>query len=347
MPRPILLAIVAIPVTMAVILAIGLDTPISGFLFYITSIICLGLSIDFSLFMIRRFRDELAGGRSVQDAIGWTVATAGESILFSGLIVMIGFCSLLLIGIELMTSLGIGGAVVVATSVLAALTLLPALLGVLGYRINALRIPFLSRFTMHTSHRAKHTPQKESGEKPQKGGQGFWQSWALGVIKHPVLIILLVTAVLVGMGRPILSIAAGSINMAGVPKNPAARQGIDILDPQFPETNDNPLYVILHPARSTMLTQGNLDKLDHLSKWIATQAHVNGVISLTQLPATPGASIPSLTQLITLYSTGAYQRNPSMAQLVASTTNGNTSLITVTTYAKVDSSESKALVNNL
>jgi len=344
---PILLAIVAIPVTMAVIYAIGLHTSMSVFVLNITSIIGLGISIDYSLFMIRRFRDELAGGRSVQDAIGWTVATAGESILFSGLIVMIGFCSLLLIGIELMTSLGIGGAVVVATSVLAALTLLPALLGVLGYRINALRIPFLSRFTMHTSHRAKHNPQKESGEKPQKEGQGFWQSWALGVMKRPVLIILLVTAVLVGMGWPIFSIALGSTNTAALPKSAEARQGIDILNVQFPETNDNPIYVVVQADGSSMLTQGNLDKLDHLSKWIATQANVNGVISLTQLPATPGASTPSLQQLITLYSTGAYQRNPSMAQLVASTTNGNTSLITVTTYAKVDSSEGKALVNNL
>jgi RND superfamily putative drug exporter len=344
---PILLAIVAIPVTMAVIYAIGLHTSMSVFVLNITSIIGLGISIDYSLFMIRRFRDELAGGRSVQDAIGWTVATAGESILFSGLIVMIGFCSLLLIGIELMTSLGIGGAVVVATSVLAALTLLPALLGVLGYRINALRIPFLSRFTMHTSHRAKHTPQKESGEKPQKEGQGFWQSWALGVMKRPVLIILLVTAVLVGMGWPIFSIALGSTNTAALPKSAEARQGIDILNAQFPETNDNPIYVVVQADGSSMLTQGNLDKLDHLSKWIATQANVNGVISLTQLPATPGASTPSLQQLITLYSTGAYQRNPSMAQLVASTTNGNTSLITVMTYAKVDSSEGKALVNNL
>ena len=344
---PILLAIVAIPVTMAVIYAIGLHTSMSVFVLNITSIIGLGISIDYSLFMIRRFRDELAGGRSVQDAIGWTVATAGESILFSGLIVMIGFCSLLLIGIELMTSLGIGGAVVVATSVLAALTLLPALLGVLGYRINALRIPFLSRFTMHTSHRAKHTPQKESGEKPQKEGQGFWQSWALGVMKRPVLIILLVTAVLVGMGWPIFSIALGSTNTAALPKSAEARQGIDILNAQFPETNDNPIYVVVQADGSSMLTQGNLDKLDHLSKWIATQANVNGVISLTQLPATPGASTPSLQQLITLYSTGAYQQNPSMAQLVASTTNGNISLITVMTYAKVDSSEGKALVNNL
>ena len=257
---PILLAIVAIPVTMAVIYAIGLHTSMSVFVLNITSIIGLGISIDYSLFMIRRFRDELAGGRSVQDAIGWTVATAGESILFSGLIVMIGFCSLLLISIELMTSLGIGGAVVVATSVLAALTLLPALLGVLGYRINALRIPFLSRFTMHTSHRAKHTPQKESGEKPQKEGQGFWQSWALGVMKRPVLIILLVTAVLVGMGWPIFSIALGSTNTAALPKSAEARQGIDILNAQFPETNDNPIYVVVQaPGGSSMLTRDNLD----------------------------------------------------------------------------------------
>ncbi len=345
---PILLAIVAIPVTMAVVYAIGQHTSMSVFVLNITSIIGLGISIDYSLFMVRRFRDELAGGRSVQDAIGWTVATAGESILFSGLIVMIGFCGLLLIGIELMTSLGIGGAVVVATSVLAALTLLPALLGVLGYRINALRIPFLSRLTMHTSHRAKHTPQKESGEKPQKEGQGFWQSWALGVMKRPVLIILLVTAVLAGMGWPIFSIALGSTNTAALPKSAEARQGIDILNAQFPETNDNPIYVVVQaPGGSRMLTRDNLDKLDHLSKWIATQANVNGVISLTQLPATPGAPTPSLQQLVTLYSTGAYQQNPSMAQLVASTTNGNTSLITVMTHAKVDSSEGKALVNNL
>ena len=345
---PILLAIVAIPVTMAVVYAIGLHTSMSVFVLNITSIIGLGISIDYSLFMIRRFRDELAGGRSVQDAIGWTVATAGESILFSGLVVMIGFCGLLLIGIELMTSLGIGGAVVVATSVLAALTLLPALLGVLGYRINALRIPFLSRLTMHASHQALHTPQKETGEKPRKEGQGFWQSWALGVMKRPVLIILLVTVVLAGMGWPIFSIALGSTNTAALPKSSEARQGIDILNAQFPETNDNPVYMVVQsPGGSSMLTPSNLARLDHLSKWITTQANVYSVISLTQLPATPGAPTPSLQQLITLYSTGAYQQNPSIAQIVASTTNGNTTLITVMTHAKVDSSEGKALVNNL
>src|SRR5260370_553890 len=104
---PILLAIVAIPVTMAVIYAIGLHTSMIVFVLNITSIIGLGISIGYSLFMIRRCRDQLAGGRSDPDAIGWAVATAGASYLFRGLVVMSGFCSLLLSGLVLMAPLGI------------------------------------------------------------------------------------------------------------------------------------------------------------------------------------------------------------------------------------------------
>ena len=339
---PILLAVVAVPVTLAVIYAIGQHLSMSVFVLNIASIIGLGISIDYSLFMTRRFRDELAQGRSACDAVGWTVATAGESILFSGLIVMIGFSGLLLIGVDLMTSLGIGGAVVVGTAVSAALTLLPALLGVLGQRINALRIPYLSRLTMRTQRTG-------TGEEAQKERRGFWQRWALGVMKRPVLIILLVTVLLVGLGWPIFSISLGTTNYTAVPNSSEARQGMDILNAQFREINESPIYVVAQaPGGTSMLHANNLAKLDNLSKWIAAQAHVTGVISLTQLPATPaGAPTLSEQQLATLYSTGAYQHNAALAQLVSSTTNGNTTVITVTTNTKVDSSEGKALVNNL
>jgi RND superfamily putative drug exporter len=339
---PILLAVVAVPVTLAVIYAIGQHMTMSIFVLNIASIIGLGISIDYSLFMTRRFRDELAQGRSACDAVGWTVATAGESILFSGLIVMIGFSGLLLIGVDLMTSLGIGGAVVVGTAVLAALTLLPALLGVLGQRINALRIPYLSRLTMRTQRTG-------TGEEAQKERRGFWQRWALGVMKRPVLIILLVTVLLVGLGWPIFSISIGTTNYTAVPNSSEARQGMDILNAQFREINESPIYVVAQaPGGTSMLHANNLAKLDNLSKWIAAQAHVTGVISLTQLPATPaGAPTLGKQQLATLYSTGAYQHNTALAQLVSSTTNGNTTVITVTTNTKVDSSEGKALVNNL
>jgi RND superfamily putative drug exporter len=338
---PLLLAMVAVPVALAVLYAIALHTSMSVFVLNIASIIGLGISIDYSLFMVRRFRDELIGGRTVRDAIGWTVATAGEAILFSGLIVVIGFSGLLLIGIPLMTSLGVGGAVVVAIAVLAALTLLPALLGILGPRINSLRIPYLSRFTMQAE-------RKEADEESQERPRGFWERLALGVMKRPVLIILAVSALLIGLGWPIFSIAIGTPGTSSLPKSAEARQGIELLNAQFPGTNNNPIYIVVQaPAGSSMLTQENLAKLDHFSKWIVAQQHVTGVISLTQLPATSGAPPPNEQQLVTLYSTGAYQQNPMLAKLVSSTTNGNTTLITVNSDTKADSSVGNTMIDNL
>ena len=118
---PLLLAAFAVPVSLGLIYAIAAHSSMSVFVLNVASIIGLGISIDYSLFMTRRFREELARGRSVRDAVGWTVATAGEAILFSGLTVMIGFIGLMLIGIQFMTSFGVGGAVTVAAAALAAL----------------------------------------------------------------------------------------------------------------------------------------------------------------------------------------------------------------------------------
>src|SRR5260221_1842943 len=98
------------------------------------------------------FSDELAARCSVRGAVVRTVATAGEAILFSGLIVMIGFMGLLLIGAQLMTSLGIGGAAVVGTSVLAALTLLPSLLSVLCHHPYSLPLRVFCPFNSRAHH---------------------------------------------------------------------------------------------------------------------------------------------------------------------------------------------------
>jgi putative drug exporter of the RND superfamily len=338
---PVLLAIVAVPVALGVIYAIALNYSMSVFVLNIASIIGLGISIDYSLFMVRRFRDELAEGRSVRDAVGWTIATAGEAILFSGLIVMIGFFGLLLLGVPIMTSMGIGGAAVVGVAVLAALTLLPSLLGVLGPRINSLRIPFLNRLTMRAETKA-------TDEGLKKEPRGFWELLAWGVMRRPVLIIVAVSALLIGLSWPVFSIAIGTSGSSSLPKSAESRQGIDILNAQFPSTNANPIFIVVQtPDGSSVLTSDNLAKLDNLSRWVATQNHVTGAISLTQLPPTPGAAALSEQELASLYSSGAYQQNPALAQLVSSTTNGDTTLITVKTNAKIDSSEGKALIDNL
>ncbi len=340
---PLVLALVAVPVALALIYAIALHTETSTFVLNIASIVGLGISIDYSLFMVRRFRDELASGRSVQDAIGWTVSTAGEAILFSGLTVMIGFSGLLLIGMQFMTSFGIGGAVVVACAVFGALTLLPALLSVLGTRVNSLRVPLLGKLTMPKS------------EAEQERKHTFWWRWALVVMKRPVVILLAVCALLVLFSWPLLSINIGTGDASSLPTTIEARQGLDILNTQFPATNQNPVIIVAQTTDgSSMLTAGNLSKLDTLSLWVANQAHVTEVTSLTNLPpsnGTPSNSVQSLSlqELTALYSSGAYQHNPALAKLVASTTSvdGHTTIITAYTNAQVDSPQGKALINEL
>ncbi len=337
---PLTLALVAVPVAMAIIYPIAAHTEMSVFVLNIATIVGLGISIDYSLFMTRRFREELGSGRSVQDAVAWTVSTAGEAILFSGLTVIIGFAGMLLIGILFMTSIGLGGMCVVAVAVLAALTLLPALLSVLGHRVNALRVPLIGKLVARRSHEID-----ANGEQ-----RGFWHGWALAVMRRPVLIIIGVCALLVVLGWPILSINIGTPTSSSLPQSASSRTGIELINAQFPNTNENPVYIIATtPDGSSMLTEGNLAKLDSLSHWLAGRAHVTSVTSLTMLPQTAsagGQAIPT-QQLIALYSSGAYAQNQALAQLVGSTTDQDITLITVNTNAPVDSAEGKALIDDL
>jgi RND superfamily putative drug exporter len=338
---PLILALVAVPIALAIVYVIALHSQTSVFVLNVASIVGLGISIDYSLFMTRRFREELAKGRSVREAVGWTIATAGEAILFSGLTVMIGFSGLMLIGIQFMTSFGLGGALVVLASVIAALTLLPALLAVLGPRINSLRVPLIGRLT-------SPDPTKEQDER-----QGFWHGWALAVMRRPVLIILAVVVVLVGLGWPIFSISIGTPSATSLPKSSEARKGLDILGAQYPSSNDNPVLMLAQTSDGgSILTPANLEKLEYLSQWLSVQPHVTSVTSLMQPPAAPGSSsprAPELTapQLVTLYSTGAYKTNPALAPLVASTTSAGTTVLTVTTDAAIDSTAGKQLIDTL
>ncbi|HEX8727510.1 MAG TPA: MMPL family transporter [Ktedonobacterales bacterium] len=342
---PLMLAAFAVPVALGFIYVIASHVSSSVFVLNIASIVGLGISIDYTLFMTRRFREELARGRSVRDAVGWTVATAGEAILFSGLTVMIGFIGLMLIGMQFMTSFGIGGAVTVAVAALAALTLLPATLAILGPRVNALRVPYLWRLVGVGEKRdiSNEAPATEMEERA-----GFWRKLALRVMAHPVIIVSLVTLLLLGLGWPLLSINLGTPSIAGIPKTVEARQGNDILTAQFPELGTSPVVVVAQTADgSSILSSANVARVQTLTEWLNAQAHVGGVTSITQFPSDPQAPTLSLAQLQQLYSTGAYQREPGLAQLVAQTTGGDTTIITVRPEAPMDSVASKALVDDL
>ena len=130
--------------------------------------------------MTRRFREELARGReSVRDAVGWTVATAGEAILFSGLTVIIGFVGLLLIGIQFMTSIGLGGACRGGGGGAGRADAASGAAAVLGPRVNALRVPLIGRLAARDD-----TSARSNGERAASGTAGRW-----AVMRRPVLII--------------------------------------------------------------------------------------------------------------------------------------------------------------
>lgn len=333
---PIGLAAFVLPIALAVIYAVAIRTPINILVLNIASIIGLGTSIDYSLFMIRRFREELTRQNSVSSAVAWTIATSGEAILFSGLTVMIGFLGLLVLGIQFMTTFGIGGAIVVAISILAAISLLPALLSILGPRINKLSLPFLSRHKM--SPRAQSRPDNS---------QGFWHNWALFVMNRSVFIVLAASILLVVLSWPVLFLSIGTLSYTSLPADSVSRQGIEMFKTQYPSISENLIYVVAQTTDGTSpLTQKNLVSLSELTHWLTRQPHVTNVTSLINLPRTNTTPLNE-QRLFTLYSSGQFQSVPALSQMVSSTTSKDVTLITVSSNATLDSADGKALIDDI
>lgn len=255
---------------------------------------------------------------------------------------MIGFVALLLIGIPITTSVGLGGLLIVFSTVLGALNFLPTLLCVLGPRINALRVPYLWRITMAAG-------TEEAGKSSAHGKQEhFWRVLALRVMRRPVLIVLLVCMILIALGWPIFSLRIGSTGVDLLPASSEARQGLEILAAQYPSFQDQTIDLVVETTdHSSVLTTENLQRLASLTNWLRAQAHVTGVTSLVQLPVSPDTSSLTQAQLIVLYTSGAYQQNPALAQFVAQNTASGMTYVALSSNATLDSDAGNAQIDFL
>ena len=142
---PLLVAGLAIPTSLGLINLVAQQTEMSIYVLNIATMLGLALAIDYSLFLTSRFREELARGRTVEQAVERAVGTAGKAVLFSGVAVAIGLSGLLWFKATGLSSIGLGGAIVVIASVVYSLTFLPAVLGMLGPRVNSLSVAGLLR----------------------------------------------------------------------------------------------------------------------------------------------------------------------------------------------------------
>jgi putative drug exporter of the RND superfamily len=217
----------AVALTLALMVLLSRFFELSIFSLNLATMLGLGLGIDYSLFIVSRFREELARGESVERAVAWSVATAGRAVLFSGATVMIGLLALLTFDITALRSMGVAGALVVAISIVAALTLLPALLGVLETRIDALAIGPLAAAAARAGR-----------------GNGFWTRLARVVMAHPVAILVPLLVLLIGLGLPFLRVDLGAPDASILPTDVQSRRGYDLLRAHWGEGELSPLLLV-------------------------------------------------------------------------------------------------------
>ncbi|HEX7736013.1 MAG TPA: MMPL family transporter [Ktedonobacteraceae bacterium] len=304
---PALVGGAAVLVTLALIFGLGHLTPLSIFVLNITTLFGLGLGVDYSLFMVSRFREELKRGRAIDEAVGVTVATAGRAVTFSGLTVSIGLLGLVLFPVNMLRSMGLGGVLVVVMAVLAALTLLPAALSILGARVNSLpvRLPNWGR------------------RQPLAEHHGFWYRLSHFVMRYPVRIFLPILVILVALGLPFLGVRFSSPDASILPKDVPSRQAYDLLATRFDAQETTPIVLAVQ-TRGNVLTQANLQALYAYIRRIEADPRVARVDSIVS--ADPRFT---LDQYELLYLHPELNTDPYLHVLVNSTVAGDTLAIQV------------------
>jgi uncharacterized membrane protein YdfJ with MMPL/SSD domain len=242
--------------------ALRLLTLVTGVSIYsinITTILGLGLAIDYGLFMVSRFREELHRQPTTEDAVARTVATAGRTVAVSGVTVAVALAGLMLFPETFLRSMGYGGVATVLVDMLAALTVLPALLAVLGPRVNALRV-------------------RRGAARPARAEQsGAWYRLARGVMRRPAVYAVVIVVALLALAAPFRHITWGGTDARSLPAGAPARVVAEALNQDFPGNPASPIEVLAKldgpvtaPAQQTALAAYQ-QRLAHVPGVSATQ----------------------------------------------------------------------------
>jgi len=272
----------------ALVRGITMATEVSVFAINIITMIGMGLAIDYALFVVSRFREELAkqpgiDREHVNAAVAATMATAGRTVLFSGLIVAASNASLLIFPQNFLRSMGFGGVAAVLVAMVATLTLLPALLTVLGPRIETGRMPWRRGTRMQADGRQWVAP----GDLTH--AHGAWATLAHSVMRRPVAYLVVIVVSLMALGAPFLSARWGSVDERVLPVTAPSRVAADLGSREFGG----------HTSSANIVVEGAGQ--DQLGAYVGRLAKVSGVQSarlIDQAAARPsGGDTTSLVQV--------------------------------------------------
>ena len=223
-------------------------TSVSIFALNLVTGLGLGLAIDYSLFMVSRYREEIARSGPGAEAMRRTMATAGRTILFSSLTVAASLASLLIFPQQFLYSMGLGGALVALIAAALALVVLPAILALLGTRVNSLAPAFLQR-------------RAERDARPAESG--FWYRLSRFVMRRPGRIAAASAALMIALGIPFLSIEFTSVDATVLPESASARQVDAAMKTEFPPHRDSPIELAVTGADRTQLSRLS-DRLERI-----------------------------------------------------------------------------------
>jgi RND superfamily putative drug exporter len=313
----------AVVIALAVIALVASVTPMSIFVLNLATLLGLGLGVDYSLLMTSRFREELAirrGDDRVAEAVRVSVATAGRAVFFSGLTVLLGLLGLVLFEFMILRSVGIAGAVVVGLAVAAALTLLPALLTLIGPRIDRLRV------------RRVHV---------RPASDGAWARVARWVMRRPVAVLVPTLGLLLLLGTPFLHVRFNAPDASILPASVPSRASFDRLVEQFGEGPFAPLSVAVRTT-GPATDPDNVARLYDYSRRLAADPRITRVDGIVDVDPRLG-----LEQYQLLYAAANGPPDRFVQATLEATTRGDLTAFTVTTPYGPNRDEARALVQDL
>jgi len=320
-------------VALAAIFGIAQATRMSIFVLNLTTLLGLGLGVDYSLLLVSRFREELGRGAKLGDAVQRTVATAGRAVFFSGVTVMLGLAGLALFDFAILRSIGIAGAITVAIAVASSVTLMPAILSLLGPRVNRLAIRRLG-----------------SGKVNERGP---WARLARAVMRRPLAVALPTLALLIALGTPWLGVRFNAPDGSILPERVPSRQALDALTDAFGEGSFSPMTAAVR-TDGPVTSAANIKLLYDWVQALQADPRVARVDSIVSIDPRL-----TLTQYQLLYSSSSTDSGAGgaagsaappdryAAQILSFTTAGDLTTVSITPTNGPNRPESRALVGEL
>ncbi len=305
---PLLIGGIAILGAFAILRLLTGVTDISVFAINVVTVLGLGLAIDYSLFIVTRFREELAmGNGDVRRALERTLATAGRTVLFSGLTVSVSLLGLLLFPEGFLRSMGLGAIGAVLVAMLAALTILPALLAVLGRRVNALSIQRLFR---------RSATVERSGD-----ARGGWYRLSQFVMRFPIPVALAVLALLVTLGLPFLHASFSTPDVRVLPAGQESRVVSERLTQDFANQGTSQVVIAIRMPGDAL----SADNLAALQTYVGQIASMPNVIEVQSLVTVD----PALTLADYQHLYAQPSANPQLAAVAAQLAHGDATKVVV------------------